>query len=322
MNDLRSDGLIEQIYFVTWKNRMEDKPELHDYLLKHDISVVLAEESPVGGKGNFWHQTKSLDIGLRQVPDGHHVLRTRTDLHIEKDFLKSLFSGSVKSVHTTAESPVFENRIWVPCAVIDKPFYICDYCFYGNKIDMERLYNYDAKNEVLYDIKVGNAEHWRFIHPYLQEFPFLEQYITDYANRPNEYTNRHQFLETRLSSEVFSKFLSFYWKVLMSDFYIYIEPINFRTTGERSLNEIDFKSNFMEGPESSKYHIKCSDSAWLEAHLGKNPSEGVPPHILENIDEEFSYWRNYEIDEDLIKREVAEEKNMSLDHPVLENSRE
>lgn len=311
MRELEERGLIDHILFVTWQGRLDGKPQFENILNDAGIEVIEKRESPVGGTGSVWHQMRALDYGLRALPSECRVLKTRSDTHIEQPFLERLLSGDIEHIHTRAGSDVFEERIWAPFVNVRDPFYICDYCFYGHRVDMERLVHYDIRYDILFDLpRGGTPEERRFIHPYLLDYPFLESYME--YDRSGEYVDRRALLESRLDSPVYSAFYAFYFKCILEDFYVEYDPVTFknldRLPGRIVNHDHEFVANFLPGPEEESPGRYCYYTDWIESQFGDPPDESVPQHIVDGIKRSFDEWKEYEIQREALLADIERDK--------------
>lgn len=326
MVELADQGLVDRIIFVTWKGQLENKSDLRGFLVESGVELVEVEESPIGGHGNIWHQMKALDIGLQEIPSGHNVLKTRSDVYIEQEFLRRMFSGEIDELQAPSGSDVFSKRLWAPFFAIDKPFFICDFCFYGPHQDIVKLYNYDARYEVLYGLGTRLPEKRRFIHPYIDEFPFLKTYYSTFLEfgwgRNHYYEDRHQFLEQRFHGLVFCALLSFFYKIMMEDYHVNYEPVTFREnsqyTSYKSLDTEEYMTNFTRGPARTEYNLLCKRPEWLSANFCGTPNKDVPDQILTGIRRDFAKWRDFEIDETELRRELEQQRRYhdTTDYPT------
>jgi hypothetical protein len=272
---------------------------------------------------------QDLDVGLKSLPENCNVLKTRTDIHIEQEFLERLFSGQINDLHTSAGSDIFENRVWVPWFEIRTPFMMSDYCFYGTHNDIQKLVNYDARYDVLYDLRRGIAGTRRFIHPYLDEYPFLEYFLENYKGPdrdPNGHKNMKYLWEQRLKSRVFCAFIAFYYKVLDQDFYINYSPVKYKSVSKmenatlrllgqpevatEADNYTSYMQNFEDIPNTGRHDIYCTDSAWLQSHLEDPVTPDVPQEIISRVNQEFTEWRQFEPDRDHLQRDVELENEI------------
>lgn len=313
MAELKQDGLVDNIIFVTWKGRLDE--DIERFLEDYDVEIIEKKESPVGGEGNIWHQMRALDYGLRDIPTKSRVLKTRTDVYIEKKFLKRLFSGKVDYIGEPAGSGVFEERIWSPYFELGVPFYLCDYCFFGLKKDIEKLVNFDSRYDFLYDIEQSNPEVRRFIHPYLQKYPFLEEYLMYYKghNFKNRKEPRGDLLISRLNSPIYGAFMSFYYKILLSDFYLNYDPVTFADGGwirsestpvTLARDGTEFISNFQLGPGEGRHLLYSDQNSWLESQFTDEPNDDVPQNIIKGIEKPFSEWKTTNITQKDIQTDI------------------
>lgn len=316
LNDLERQGLVDRILFVTWKGRL-DNEELRDTLTDAGVEVIEKEEAPVGGTGNIWHQMRALDFGLRELSSDYHVLKTRSDVRIEKDFLERLLANEIPYRDQPAGSGVFDERLWVPFFTIGSPFYLCDYCFFGQKTDMQKLVNFDARFDFLYHVPHGLPEVRRYFQPYISEYPFMEAYLTNYTHdRSGRLTNRYELFDSRLNSPVFGAFLAFYYKAMMSDFYFKADPVTFKTESVIGGNypvdaaDIDgsFLDNFRKGSDQEWIALRCQHTDWLEAQFGDAPNDDVPQPIREGVERPFDDWADYEIRREDLQADIERDR--------------
>lgn len=340
--ELKQEDLVDDIIFVTWRGKLADSSELRKTLTDCDVTVIEAEESPIDGHGNIWHQMKALDIGLRYIPEGYTVLKSRSDVHIRQEFLRRLFTGKIDGLQNEARSPIFQRRVWVPWFVITNPFSMDDRCFFGLKQDLEKFVNFNAKYDV-FDWHVRGITHVRrFIEPYRQQFPFLDGRFA--FHRQNETPDSvFDIFEQRLSSGVFSQFLGFYYKTVLSDFYIHMDPVRFykstwegppRPVHQRPLSYLDddlFAPNFRQEKalhidddwiSKRQKNIYCYRSEWLRAHFSEPRSTDIPEPLTTAFDRSFQEWRTFSIPKSRIEGAVDEESRYWSEppagpHPVL-----
>lgn len=333
MRELKTSGVIDDILFVTWRNRMEKEDELIKYLDSAGVEIVLKKESPVGGNGNFWHQSRALDYGLREISSKSRVLKTRTDVHIEKDFVRDLFNKGVNKKFD--KSGIFAERIWSPSFKIGYPFYMNDICFFGRKMDIKKLVNYDVRygngetDDHIFYIPTGRSEVARFIHPYVRQFSFLEQLLENYRHCQNS-TRRlsrkrsEALIESRLESPIYSQFLSFYYKVCMCDFYFNSEPVlfkNMNNTSDKYLatNNKLFMSNFTSCSDQYAMGSRCGHSEWLESHFVNGFSEDVPMTIKNGIDTSFNEWSKKHLTDKKVKKDEERDEKFYDNFEYPEN---
>lgn len=335
MTDLIDEGILDDIYFVTWDGRLSDKKALRSYLESHSVQIIQPEESPVAGDSNIWHQMKALEIGLDVIPDDAYVLKTRTDVHIEKEFLRKLFAREIDELATTAGSDVFEQRIWVSYFIVSEPFYVNDQCFAGLARDLEKLYNYSEKLPV-YDYSL-NSHVRRFIHPYLEEFDVLHD-LLQYNSLDEIVADEYGLYQKRIRSSVFGMFYAFYYKTMLEDFYVEHSPVEFHfqfPEGEgpprpaiqrplSHLNDETFLGNFTKEysrKRDDEWLTKdtklatCYRTDWLQAHFTEPVSDDVPDTVCDGINRSFDEWHTVEIDEADLQADIRSEQEFVKEYP-------
>ena len=309
MVELRNQNIIQNILFVTWNERIKPDSELREFLETSDVTLIEKEEAPVGGKGNIWHQMRALNFGVKKTPSNHRILKTRTDTHIDKHYLRKLLTGDVQRAKTEAGSHVLSERIWTPYFVINEPFHLSDFCFYGKKEDINKLINFDVRYDILYHVEFSIHEVRRFIHPYLGRFSFLRKFLERYDHVEYESDNRRDLLLSRIESPVYTDYFAFYYTVLMNDFYFEYEPVTFRNrdidtkpTGATVNRDLDIIENFNEVSEDQRSYIVCSDTNWLASQLSKS-DESVPDSLASSLARSLDDWKDYTISQDSIEED-------------------
>jgi hypothetical protein len=316
MQDLKQKGRIDRILFVTWTGRIGQKSGLRNFLNNSEVEVIEKEEAPVGGHHNIWHQMRALEFGLKEVSQNSRVLKTRTDVHINQEFLERLFSNSIKYRDNISESGIFSERIWTPFFSIEEPFFISDLSFFGTKSDLMKLINYDARYDFLYNVQNALPEIRRFIHPYLEKYDFLENYLLKYPHRgENHVQDRRGLVKSRLNSTVYGSFFAFYYKIMLEDFYVEFDPMTFY---DSSLDEVtwdgrvdtsqNFMNNFIQGPESGRHHILCGNTSWLQSHFRGEMTEDIPSPVVNGIKRPFNNWVEINFEEDMIMSDLNRDK--------------
>lgn len=315
MADLRGDGVLERILFVTWREYFDEDSELARTLDGYDVEVITAPESPLAGDGNIWHQMKALDLGLRETPNDHWVLKTRTDLHISKRFLRRLFTGDVTRVLEPAESGVFERRLWTSHFDVTEPFLVSDLCFYGKATDVAQLVNYSSRYEVLYELGANRPEKRRYVHPYMEEFPlvstYYERFLRDGWGDCQSYVNRRALIWERAKAPVSGSFLGLYFKLVNADFHVNVRPVTFR---EGELDNLanpvvgDFEATIKQGNLHTGGIVACGRSSYLDELLDRPSESKVPQPVVDGFERPFNAWRSHEPDADSISEELRELK--------------
>src|SRR3989338_10094302 len=181
---IRKDGLINQIIFSTWDYELDKYPQIFEFLRKNNVTVLANKEPEDRGLGNIWCQMKSLDIALTKVEDDRFVLKNRTDIYINPEFLRKIFKEKEKILRITcalSKGNIFKYKVWVHYYELKTPFHMGEEAFFGHKHDIKLLVNYDASYDKKY--KIGNAVSHirRFIHPFLNQYPILYEYLKTYS---------------------------------------------------------------------------------------------------------------------------------------------
>jgi len=221
LSELRGLDCVSQIVFSTWE---AEAKESFDFLSKMGSQfdlVVTAAPEPQGWSGNMLSQMISLALGLRQVPEGNRVLKTRPDVFIEPAALTYVISkdGMLNLPDNFAPtSGIFDQKIWVWGVEATVPFYIHDLFFLATKRDMAKLINMDIRYDVLYQMSKEKIHIRRFLHPFINEFPIFERFLnienvlgaTDQF--PNEY--RYLVLEQLLEDDRYVRILALYYQIV------------------------------------------------------------------------------------------------------------
>lgn len=244
---MREEGLVNQIIFSTWDYELERYPVIFEYLKRNSVIILANKEPEDRGEGNIWCQMKSLEIGLSKVDSDRFVLKNRTDIYINPEFLRKLFKEKETLLKITTPLPkgnIFKNKVWIHYYELKTPFHMGEEAFFGHKHDISLLVNYDKSYDEKY--KVGNAVSHirRFIHPFLKDYPVLHSYLKTYSkdsllktlalkfskyifnvralkiSRRISAKNKLSNLEKKLKDEKFLDILAAYYSILNSHFYI------------------------------------------------------------------------------------------------------
>jgi len=245
---LRKKELVDKIIVSTWIGEVQKTPELSSFLKDKKVLVVESKEPENRGDGNVWCQMKSLQMGLKEVNQNKFVLKTRTDVYINPDFLEKLFSEKEKILRISYHLPkgdIFKYKIWAPWFEITKPFFMGDECFFGYKSDLNLLVNYDCSFDNENYLGPDTTHIRRFVYPFLKNYPSFNVYIKNYGNerflknflmkksynlydfltrfmllRNLSEINRFNVLKKRLKDDNFLRCLADYYMILYSHFYI------------------------------------------------------------------------------------------------------
>lgn len=174
---MRKEGIIDNIYFSTWKGEIQQCPDVMEFFKKWKIILIEEDEPKDRGEGNIWCQMKSLDQGLEKIPKDSFVLKTRTDIYINPEFLKKLFENKNRLLKIKDHLPkgdIFHYKVWIPSCDLKTPFYMEDICFFGFHPDMGKLYNYNPYYDNV-GMPKSKVHIRRFAEPFLKDYPFFRE---------------------------------------------------------------------------------------------------------------------------------------------------
>ncbi len=247
LQSLRKKKLVDKIILSTWIGEIQKTPNLSDFLKNNKIIVLESPEPEDRGDGNVWCQMKSLQIGLTKTKNDF-VLKTRTDVYINPDFLEKLLSDKENLLKITYHLPkrdIFKYKLWAPWFEMTKPFFMGDECFFGHRDDLNLMINYDCSFDTENYLGPDTTHIRRFVYPFLKDYPAFNEYIKNYGNERflknflmkktyNLYAflthfkalkniseiNRFNVLKKRLKEDNFLRCLASYYMILYSHFYI------------------------------------------------------------------------------------------------------
>jgi hypothetical protein len=221
LDAFRGNGEVQEIILSTWNKEAADNLEFLTKISKQYDLTLAAVPEPQSWSGNMLSQMMALQIGLRQVPEGNRVLKTRTDVFIEPDAFGHVLAqdGALDFPENFARvRHIFEQRVWVWGAEATSPFYIHDLFFFGHKRDVAKLVNMDIRYDVMYQMSKERIHIRRFLHPFLYDFSIFERFLHvenvlgTTHDFPNEY--RYSVLRQLLQNETYVRILSLYYQIL------------------------------------------------------------------------------------------------------------
>ena len=187
LDALRKDKLINQIFLSTWFGEVEKYPAIQELLNKHNVKIIKSEEPKPRGtlrSSTIWCQMKALEAGLNPIDAGRFVLKTRTDVYINPEFLRKLFTekeGLLKITKNLPKKNIFKYKIWIFYYEIKTAFHMGEECFFGQRNDLKNLINYEESYDKDYQIGGGISHIRRYVHPFLKAYPIFETYLKYYA---------------------------------------------------------------------------------------------------------------------------------------------
>ena len=165
---LKREGLLSAIYYVTDDGTLDEvtneylmdagviivsKPALTDSDLKKfdpKIDTRVERLRKVSGgvrSGTVWRQLYDLNYVLKIIPQEGRILRTRTDIVLNVNLLRSLL---IKPLPKSVSGPhaVLDEKIWVQWFSLHTPFYIHDTAFFGRAADLRKLVSEETNQEL------------------------------------------------------------------------------------------------------------------------------------------------------------------------------
>lgn len=145
----RDQGRVDGIVLSTWHDEIDRTPGLRWHLA--DAGVMVVESDPVpdiyisGMPLSAWRQVRQTINGLRQIPPGVAVFKTRTDkAHFWMSAMGHLAGNAVSP--TPADHPyrLFGYRLTGLFVKTGVPVQMSDVCYYGHRDDLLPLQSFDA----------------------------------------------------------------------------------------------------------------------------------------------------------------------------------
>jgi hypothetical protein len=187
---LKHEGIIRDIHCVTW-----DSPELDPWLAPlhdlHEVRLTRVPQPALQGtprQNGVRYQIENLKAALALVPDEPLILKWRPDFLARHAFLREkLVTFDRQAVvpprtcfGVTMPAPVFGEKIWIPWADSNSPFFFEDAVFLGAKRDVGMLALSPAPEdmEILGDPQCSSYAHvLRFAKPFVSAYPLLRNYL-------------------------------------------------------------------------------------------------------------------------------------------------
>jgi len=232
---LRFDGVIRHIHYVTW-----DSPELDAYLaplaLMGDVKLTRVPQPHADGNGSqrgLIYQVRNLQAGLALLSnkDGL-VLKSRPDFVPSASLLRDKivnFDRLCAPVSATAPNgvvmpkPVLANKIWIPWADSNQPFFYEDAAFLGTLRDIEKLVTPldDTDHALMGRADCGSYAHVvRFAKIFLRSWPLFDGYLRHYDCFVNDLSYRMKLVPQILDDGFFWHLLIAHAWILYSQFHV------------------------------------------------------------------------------------------------------
>ncbi|MGZ5920359.1 MAG: hypothetical protein ACXWLT_01170 [Rhizomicrobium sp.] len=232
---LRFDGLIRHIHYVTWDSAELD-PYLEPLALMGDVKLTRVPQPDVQGNGNqrgVVYQVRNLEAGLNLLrgEDGL-VLKSRPDFVPAAALLRDKimnFDRLCAPVDRQAPNgvvmpaPVLANKIWIPWADSNQPFFFEDAAFLGTQRDVRKLVTSLSAADIA---MLGNTQNGSYAHVvryakiFTGAWPLFAGYLAHYRYFVNDLEYRRRLLLEALDDGFFWHLLIAHAWILYSQFHV------------------------------------------------------------------------------------------------------
>jgi hypothetical protein len=135
--------------------------------------------------GHAFHQSKSIHLALRLVPDGALVLRLRPDAPALSSAVLEAMRDSNATLAKCPEGGPLARKVGIAVCLFTCPFYINDMILIGTKEDLLKIFHFDYFSEI--DFANFSTEQYFFSRPFLAQFPIFRSYLR--ASPPGAFNN-------------------------------------------------------------------------------------------------------------------------------------
>ncbi|HEY5238417.1 MAG TPA: hypothetical protein VIJ62_08570 [Rhizomicrobium sp.] len=200
-----------------------------------DASLARIPQPNVSGTPNqrgIAYQIETFRAGLESLSeDADLVLKSRPDFIFDPDFLRK----KIESFHTWSKVPVplafgikmpkaaLQNKIWIPWADSNQPFYFEDAAFLGSRHDVQKLVTTlsGKDEEILGDEVCGSFVHVvRYARIFLASYPLFSRYLGEYRYFVNDMDYRRKLVPHILNDGFFWHMLIAHAWILQSQFHV------------------------------------------------------------------------------------------------------
>ena len=223
---LKRQGVIDHILYVTW-DRNDLDAHLEPFAANAEIELVREPEPLIEGfehyRKGFLYQQRNLATALGKIADPEAlIIKLRPDFVIDPIFLAAKIaafdflcapSTLAQKIGLPMPPSPFKNKIWVPWADANMPFFIEDGAYMGLHFDIAKLATPAGEDVVM---KYGNAAcGWvahvaRFAPPFLPSLPIFEGFLKEIGLFVRNFDFRIKMLEAVLGDP-------FYWHLLYAN---------------------------------------------------------------------------------------------------------
>lgn len=241
-----------KIVFPTWSSELNNLKR--SQYKKHIIEIIYGPLKD-NGDGNIIAQAFLYRKGIEYITniekDNYeelYIFKSRPDVLIKASLLKQVFEMDL----TIKDDEILDYKIWTGWAHATKPFYFEDAYFYSHYETMIKLQNFDNQIFKREYLGQGISHIRRFIEPFLNNYPILNDYINDKNNLTLDMHKSHIDLTDPYLNELFMT----YYQILQKYFVIYLdEPdsVTFRLWNTKKL-EINYNDTI---EQISRKHFNC-----------------------------------------------------------------
>lgn len=306
----RQAGLVDSIIFSTWYSSLEADEALLQKISSLGIGICLAHDMLEGGDRNIWRQYRLLDVGLRYCPEDAYVLRVRTDktLHLLEAF-RSVLTRAKSNFEEGARGPLamFQEKVAVPLAAVNLPFFIKDLIFGGGVRDLRRLTHFELWFEMFTEYP-GVEWQWKSA-PFLREFPIFRQFFESY--RIPAFT-RALSERPEQTPDVLLRVLAAYYRCLIENFTCHVRPEMHSTqqTFEDILSGRSKTIHYSEGPHNAIFSMFMSTEQIEELVGGRLQASAVYGRLLTHMqDPELFSKRSFGLEDHEKMRQFLDSYN-------------
>ena len=275
---IKHEGIVRSIHCVTWSS-----PELDEYVEPvksiHGVELTRVPQPEIDGGPNVrgvTYQVKNLEIGLGLLPaeDGL-VLKWRPDFVAKHAFLRQKIAGfdvsnavPDNSWEGIAMPPrAFGQKLWIPWADSNSPFFYEDGVFLGRRRDVHKLVTplSAADLDLLADPLCGSYAHVvRYGKVFAGRYPLFDRYFRFYRYFAHDLEYRRRVMPFALDNGFFWHLLVAHAWILHSQFHVDIGA-----PGELLFyaNAVNRKTDWRR-PESAVVTTPYDDSAEWRAGTG------------------------------------------------------
>jgi hypothetical protein len=171
-----ADGLLHGLVFSTWLGEFDAYPELRARLLGMGATIVESAPPPIKTVGHALHQMQTLHMGLRAVPAGAYVMKSRVDMNVLVAQQERLLRrGPVPLDLPEGWPAIFSHRVAIADSFVFSPFYTNDIQFFGMREDLLKIASFDI-GIGMFSPHLG-TEQWLHAGPFVGHFPTLRQFL-------------------------------------------------------------------------------------------------------------------------------------------------